>query len=145
MTTVIAPVTKTLVLECTPERAFAVFTDEIETWWPLRTHSVYQERAAHVVLDDKRIYETSDDGTQNVWGDVLVWDPPKKIVFTWAPSLDKTVQTEVTVSFEADGDKTRFVLIHSGWERFGEEGHSYRGNYDNGWDVVLAPFVAKTA
>ena len=39
----ITPVRKSLRVECTPERAFEVFTAEVGTWWPTRTHSIHKE------------------------------------------------------------------------------------------------------
>ena len=36
----IEPVHKTVVVRCSPERAYEVFTREIGTWWPLGSHSI---------------------------------------------------------------------------------------------------------
>jgi uncharacterized protein YndB with AHSA1/START domain len=141
---IVAPVTKTLVLSCTPERAFAVFTEEIGTWWPIATHSVYGADATPY-LDEQAIFEVSAGGERNEWGTVLVWEPPSRIVMTWGPSEDKSVLTEVEVRFSADPDGTRFELIHRGWERFGEKGEAFRGGYDEGWDTVLDRFSSSLA
>jgi uncharacterized protein YndB with AHSA1/START domain len=144
MTMIVAPVTKTLVLECTPERAFAVFTEEIDTWWPIETHSVHGAGGrAH--LDERSMYEVSASGDRNEWGTVLVWDPPSRIVMTWAPGEDKSVLTELEVRFTPHGDRTRFELIHRGWERWGETAEANRSGYDGGWDGVLAKYVAATS
>ena len=143
MTVVVAPVHKVLALACSPERAFEVFTAELATWWPLATHGVFKENAATVVFEAReggRIVETSKDGAENVWSTVAVWDPPTRVVFTWAPDVDKSVQTEVEIRFAPDGDGTRFELIHRGWERWGDQANSYRTGYDNGWTGVLASF-----
>jgi hypothetical protein len=32
-----------------------------------------------------QVYETWDDGTVVVWGDVLVWEPPTRFAMTWNP------------------------------------------------------------
>jgi uncharacterized protein YndB with AHSA1/START domain len=137
---IIAPVHKTLVLSCSPEHAFAVFTDGIDDWWPIETHSVHGAGGtAH--LDEHTIYEIAKDGTRNEWGTVLAWEPPSRIVMTWAPGEDKSVLTELEVRFVADGSGTRFELIHRGWERYGEQGDDLSTRYDTGWDGVLAAFV----
>jgi len=39
-TTALAPLTKAVVVDCSVERAFEVFTDRLGEWWPLATHSV---------------------------------------------------------------------------------------------------------
>ena len=144
MTTVIAPICKVLSLSCTPERAFEVFTSELATWWPLETHGAFKADAASVVFEPKlggRIVETSVDGRENVWSVVSVWEPPKRVVFSWAPDADKSVQTEVEIGFAPDGDGgTRFELIHRGWERWAEQAEALRTGYDNGWNGVLAAF-----
>ena len=38
-------VRKTIRVPCSVERAFALFTDRITTWWPLETHSLGEARA----------------------------------------------------------------------------------------------------
>ncbi len=141
---IVAPIHKRLVLSCTPERAFAVFTDEIATWWPIATHSVHGAGATPY-LDASEIYEVSADGERNVWGTVLVWEPPSRAVFTWCPDLDKSVHTEVEIRFSVDGDGTLFELIHRGWERWGEQAAAYRGGYETGWDGVLEKLSSSLA
>ena len=37
----IAPVLKSVHVSCSPEHAFAVFTREIGSWWPLETHAIH--------------------------------------------------------------------------------------------------------
>jgi uncharacterized protein YndB with AHSA1/START domain len=75
---------------------------------------------------------------------VAVWDPPNRIVFSWSPDVDKSVQTEVEVRFAADAEGTRFELIHRGWENWGEQAEEYRNGYDGGWVGVLEKFAAAT-
>ncbi len=144
---VVAPVHKTLHLACTPERAFAVFTDEMHTWWPLDTHGAFKADAASLAFEPKeggRIVETSKDGTENAWAIVSVWDPPRRAVFSWTPNMDKSVATEVEVRFASDGDGTRFELIHRGWEKWADQAQAYREGYDRGWAGVLARFEEAT-
>ena len=45
------------------------------------------------------MYEIAADGKRNEWGTVLVWEPPARIVMTWAPGEDKSVLTEVEIRF----------------------------------------------
>ena len=37
----VAPVLRSVTVECTPEHAFRVFTERLGEWWPLETHSIY--------------------------------------------------------------------------------------------------------
>ena len=41
----IEPVVKSLRLKLTPDEAFTLFTEEVDTWWPLDTHSVGEDEA----------------------------------------------------------------------------------------------------
>jgi len=64
------------------------------------------------------------------------------VVFSWHPSVEPTVPTEVEVRFFSEGDAaTRVELEHRAWERLGAEAPSTRTSYLNGWPGVWALFV----
>ena len=48
----ITPVRKSLRVDCTPERAFEVFTAEGGRWWPTNTHSIHKEGVSGVDSPD---------------------------------------------------------------------------------------------
>ena len=50
----ISPIVKVVTVAARPEQAFRRFTEEIATWWPLRTHSVGEERAETVIFEGSR-------------------------------------------------------------------------------------------
>ena len=136
--TEIPPIRKTLTVGTPPEEAFRIFTDGIATWWPLETHSVSDGRADTAVVEPRaggRLYERTPDGEELVWGEVVVWEPPTRLLFTW--HLGRPVATEIEVTFTPDGDGTRVDLEHRGWERHGERAGALRPSYDSGWDYVL--------
>jgi uncharacterized protein YndB with AHSA1/START domain len=123
------------------EEAFALFTDGIDTWWPLATHSIYGERAKTAVFEGRRggrLYEISHDGEEGVWGTVTMWDPPYRIVHSWYPGRGEETAQEVEIEFVAEGGRTRVEMEHRGWERAPER----RAGYDTGWDFVLGRYVA---
>ncbi len=126
---------KALVVDIPVERAWALFTERAGDWWPLATHSLGGEQAATVVVDADRIVERWHDGTEKVWGRMLVWEPPSRMVFTWEISED--CGTEVEVRFTGEGKGTRVELEHRGWESGSRESHEA---YDGGWDFVLGRF-----
>lgn len=140
----IPPVEKSIVVPWGIEKAFERFTDGIAEWWPLATHSVGQGRARTCAFEPEvggRLYETLEDGTEHVWGTVRAWDPPTRVAFTWHPGLDEAGHQDVEVAFRAEGDGTRVALVHSGWERLGEEGAARREAYGPGWDRVLGLYA----
>jgi uncharacterized protein YndB with AHSA1/START domain len=143
--TTIPPVRKVLTVECSPEHAFATFTERIAAWWPLPSHSVGGSDAESVRVEpgaEGRIVERLNDGTETVWAYMLDWDPPRRLRFSWHPGQDCSrthvhEATEVEVTFTPVGDSTRVELVHTGWERLGERGIEGRASYDEGWDPVL--------
>ena len=140
----IEPVHKTVVVRCSPERAFEVFTREIGTWWPLGSHSIGGETITEVVFEEQvggRIFERHSDGGEGEWGRVLAWDPPARFAMTWYPGSDASKATELEVRFAAEGDGTRVDLVHSGWEILAERAQESRGGYDNGWAEVLSHYT----
>ena len=147
MTRTLAPVTRTALVRCSPERAFEAFTVQIAGWWPLSTHSVYGGDAATVGFVEGQIVERSNEGRTNVWGQVLTWEPPDQLSFTWHPGRDDGQRTQVTVTFRPEGDGTRVDLEHIGWEVFGEDAEATRATYDGakGWTGVFTSFAAHFA
>src|SRR5437016_1958287 len=120
-------VRKAITVEAPQKTAFEVFTVKMTTWWPLDTHHIGKVEAKEVVFEPKvggRCFERGVDGSECVWGHVLVWEAPKRVVFTWEISSEwqsdpKTV-TEVEVLFISEGpSKTRVELEHRHLDRFG--------------------------
>lgn len=139
--TVIAPVLKTIVVPLPPARAFELFFAGMASWWPLDTHSVFEADAVMVTVDGGaggRIIERAADGRTAEWGEILVWDPPKRAVFTWHPGYEDDDATEVEVRFSAEGELTRVDLEHRGWDALGERAATTREGYETGWNLVFA-------
>lgn len=136
----IEPLQKELRVRTTVEMAFRRFTEEIARWWPRATHSVSTESCVDVVFEGAeggRLLERAGDGTEHVWGTVLRWEPPHRVVFTWHPGRDSSSGQVVEVVFREAGVDTVVELVHSGWESLGEAGREMRAGYDSGWDSVL--------
>ena len=141
-------VRKEVVVEAPIEVAFEVFTRGIATWWPMATHSTSEARARNVTLEGRkggRLYETDVDGKEFDWGEVTHWEPPNAVTFTWHLGRAPEIAQLVEVRFAAEGDGTRVELVHTGWERLGEEGVEMVKNYDSGWDFVLGRYVEGVA
>ena len=130
-------------VRCAPDAAFAAFTDRIGAWWPLPTHSVNGDRAGGVAFVGDRLVERAVDGTESVWGEVLAWEPPHRLVLTWHPGREATPASEVEVRFVPDEDGTRVELEHRGWEHFGAEAAARRRGYvgPGTWGQVLDHFT----
>jgi uncharacterized protein YndB with AHSA1/START domain len=141
--TTVEPVSKSLMVKCSPERAFQVFTAEIGSWWPLDKYSIAESKITEVVFEEQvggRVFERHSDGGEGEWGRVTDWDPPRRFVMSWYPGSDASEATELEVRFSPKGGGTKVELDHRGWEVLGEQATETRGSYDGGWNAVLSHF-----
>jgi uncharacterized protein YndB with AHSA1/START domain len=146
------PVLKTIVVKARVERAFRVFTEGIDTWWP-RTHHIGKSPMTKTMIEGRaggRCYSEQEDGTECDWGEILAWDPPQRFVMAWKiaanwtyePDLGKSSEVEVRFTPQGDGF-TRVDLEHRHFERMGAAGgESMRKMVDGqmGWADLLALF-----
>lgn len=141
---VIEPVVKTVHVAASPERTFEVFTGRISDWWPLELHSIFGERARSATIEPHvggRVIERAGDGEEVSWGEVLAFDPPRRLALAWKPNTRPTPPTAVEVTFTEDGDGTLVRLVHTGWELLGDDAAEARESYEQGWSVTLDRFL----
>jgi uncharacterized protein YndB with AHSA1/START domain len=135
-------VRKSVTVNVPADRAFRAFTDEIGQWWPLdKGFSFGGELAKDMFMEGReggRLYERFSDGNEYLYGNVLAYEPPTRVVFSW-PS-EAAEPTEVEVRFTPEGESTRVDLEHRGFERLGEQAEKASGEYDQGWVEVLGHF-----
>jgi Activator of Hsp90 ATPase homolog 1-like protein len=137
----VPPVEKSVLVPCNPVRAFQAFTAEIAQWWPIKTHSVSQAKATAVCIEPKvggRVYETTEDGSELDWGQVLTWSPPRGFSMTWHPGRTADPHTVLELSFVAEASATRVRLVHRSWEALGQDAQAKRDDYNGGWDKIIA-------
>ena len=144
----IQPVRKSIEVTLGPAETFRLFTDAIDSWWPLATHSVGQADATACHFEGReggRVYETHKDGSIHLWGMVTVWEPSVRVVFSWHPGRGADTAQEVELRFVGTTAGTRVELEHRGWEVLGERAGETRDAYDSGWVGVLDTFAARCA
>ena len=142
------PIEKSFQVSLNQAEAFMLFTDGIDSWWPLATHSVLGAQAVSCTVEPHaggRIYETGPGERQILWGAVIAWEPYSRLVCSWHPGREVDSAQEVEVLFEAHVAGTRIVLRHRGWEKLGDQAESNRRRYDTGWDTVLGDCYLKAA
>jgi hypothetical protein len=148
------PVRKSVRVRASADRAFRVFTEQMDSWWP-RTHHIGSSPMKRVVLEGKRggaVYTDQEDGTPCPWGTVLVWDPPRRFVMAWQvspewqyePDLAKCSEVEVQFT-PADDGTTLVELEHRGLHRHGGACVKMREmvNSEGGWGSLLTLFSQK--
>jgi uncharacterized protein YndB with AHSA1/START domain len=152
-----AVVRKSVRVEVSIERAFSVFVEQMETWWPA-SHHIGTTPFETIIVEPRvggRWYERNTEGQQCNWGTVLAWDPPHRVAFSWhlGPGHDKpdwqydadmARASQVDVNFKAEGPGATLVeLVHSKLERHGEGYEQLRALFDGpgAWSEILARYA----
>jgi len=138
----IPPVLKSVRVARSQADAFRLYTDSLGKWWPLKTHSLGGEKAVNAVMEPRqggRLYEVWGDGSSHAYGEVLVWEPPHRVVHSWYVGHPPHEASEVELRFIAVSAREALVeLEHRYWERMsGEKAREARESYNNGWEAVF--------
>ena len=134
-------------------RAFEIFTTDFDRIKP-REHNLLGEPIAKTVLEPRvggRLYDRGVGGTACVWGAVLAFDPPHRLVLAWNISprwqleTDPDHASEVEITFTSvDDGHTRVDLEHRHLERHGDGWQGLRGALEapDGWPLYLDRYTA---
>ncbi|MCA9656188.1 MAG: SRPBCC domain-containing protein [Myxococcales bacterium] len=136
------PLERRVELRCSAAHAFAVFTGCIDAWWP-PSHRRFDR--SELRLEPRvggRFYERSESGEEARLGEVLRWDPPRRVTYTWYPGAI-TEPTEVDVRFAPHGDHCLVEVTHAeGRSGLGDAWPQRVALFGRAWDHVLPTFVA---
>jgi len=152
-------VRKSVLVKAPIERAFGVFVEQMETWWPA-THHIGKTPFEAIFIEPcvgGRWYERDVEGKLADWGKVLAWDPPYRVALSWhvgpghdSPEwvcdMDPAKASEVEIRFTAEGPGATLVeLEHSKLERHGEGWEQLRAIFDGpgAWSGILELFAKK--
>jgi uncharacterized protein YndB with AHSA1/START domain len=138
------PLISTIDVPCSQEKAFAVFVEDVPTWWPLDKRSISMlagHPAKSLSIEAKqggRIIEIGHDDTEHHWGTIKEYDPHSWISMDFHMGLPADTASLVEVQFTvlAD-DRTRVELTQSNWEAFGDLAEMMRGGYGSGWVIIF--------
>lgn len=134
------PLRKSVTVRCSPQHAFEVFTARLDSWWP---PSHKRDANSQLTLEPRiggRFVERAPAGEEHVLGEVLCWEPPERVVYTWFPGALEG-PTRVEVQFSAEGPQTRVdVTHHEGDSELGEQWHERVQLFARAWAHVLPAF-----
>lgn len=146
MTLVVPPVTKELTVKTSPARAFALFAEGIDRWWP-REHHIGKSPMKRTLIEPRpggRWYAICEDGSECDVGRVLAWEPPGRLLLSWQITadwaFDPSFVTEIEVRFTPAGPKSTAVRFeHRLLERYADRAAALRGQLDDpkGWHKTL--------
>ncbi len=143
-------VRKVVSVKAPPAVAWRVFTEKMDTWWPLAMYKIGKANAVDAVIEPRvggRWYERGDDGSTCDWGRVLSWEPPSRLLLTWDINadwqFDPKLNTEIEILFIADGDGTRVELEHRRLDRYGARRDQMRRIFETegDWGRLLQMFA----
>ena len=127
----IAPIRRSVRVRAKTARAFQIFTEGLDSWWP-KAHHIGNSPMTRAVIEGRvggRCYGEQEDGTDCPWGQILVWEPPTRFVMAWQvtpewkyqPDVSQSSEVEVTFT-PADDGTTLVELEHRNFERHGQQG-----------------------
>ena len=134
------PLCRSVTVRRTPAEAFEIFTARLADWWPYAKFSIHQENTETCAMEPRvggQIYEVSKAGERALWGTVLAWEPPGRMVMSWHPGHAPDTAQEVELRFIPVEGGTRVELEHRGWTALGAEAEEARKNYEGGWAFVF--------
>ncbi|MBV8929595.1 MAG: SRPBCC family protein [Mycobacteriaceae bacterium] len=149
--TTITDVRRDVTVAASVERTFDLFTNRMADWWPAE-HHLATSPVVGMTLEPwvgGRLYDSCQDGSQSAWGQVTEWDPPASFTFAWmitgAWQLESDVEkaSRVSVSFTAEGDRTRVTVVHKEFWRLGQGGQDMADAVGaaGGWGSGLQAFA----
>lgn len=109
-----------------PQRAFDIFVEQMDTWWPRQGVFPYSFAPTgafprHIQFEARlngRYFETFSDGREYTIGRISEWDPPISLSYTWRdPSW--TGETTITLNFAGNTDATTVTYAQDGFAAAG--------------------------
>jgi alkylated DNA nucleotide flippase Atl1 len=149
----IEPIRETVTVRSDPERAFDLFTSQMDTWWPVESYSRAVSEFEHedVTVAELEfqarmggsILEHLSDGRTLPWAEVIAWHPPQRVLLAWRPHSMPEPPTEVEVTFSAREGGTLVEVEHRGWQRLSRDfRQALYEIYVRGWFTTLRCFAA---
>jgi uncharacterized protein YndB with AHSA1/START domain len=136
------PLVKSVLLVCSPARAFELFTEHASAWWPVERRHTKDPGSAIAMLASGRFWERAADGREVELGRVRVWEPPARLVLDWYPGTDAEHPTSVTIRFTPEGDGTRVTVEHVPTAASADLWGPRVARYAASWDAVLPALAA---
>jgi hypothetical protein len=141
----IAPLDFAFEVAASAEHCFRTWTERIDRWWPA-THSESGDADLTVHLEPKlggRLFERTAAGVEHEWGEVTLWEPPRRFGYLWHIRRAREESTDVVVSFEPLApSRTRVDIHQASWERVGSDAPTWRDRNEGAWTSLFPHFIA---
>ena len=147
----IEPVRASVTVGRPAEEAFQLFVGGLSRWWPLAyTYAEGDLEAAEIEPHaGGEWFEVAKGGERTSWGEVRAFEPPRRLVLSFAVSPQRAPEpperaSEVEIVFGPDGNGgTRLDLEHRNFEQHGDGAMQLRDGMASrqGWSLILAEFA----
>jgi uncharacterized protein YndB with AHSA1/START domain len=81
--------------------------------------------------------ERTPAGDEHDWGEVLEWDPPRRLAYRWHLRQDREDASRVEISFAPAAEGIAVTIVHSDWRRLGQ-----RERNERGWAGLVPHYAA---
>ena len=138
------PIRRAINVRCPVAHAFAVFTERLDLWWP---PSHRRSPAGTLSMEGRvggRFVERTESGEEHLLGEVMHWEPPHRLAYTWYPGAIER-PTLVQIRFVEHDGHTRVEVEHAeGDAALGEQWPVRAQKFNDAWSEVL-PALATAA
>lgn len=136
----LSPIEHEYALGCTPEQAYATFTERIGEWWPA-DYSPDPGGLKDTVIEPGvggRVYFVVDGVGELPWGTVTAWEPGYRIAFTSTLAQSRQHPSEIEAAFEESDNGCEMRFAHGGWNA----GNAADRDKFSDWRLILDRFAA---
>jgi uncharacterized protein YndB with AHSA1/START domain len=128
----IQTLTKTIMIAADRKTVWAYLTqsDKLAIWFHGPTANLAKGK-------DFNMMSKKEPGKTLCWGEVLEWDEPKRLVYTFSLHMMEKLVTNVAWQLEEVSGGTRVTMVHTGLPA-GKETVGLTFGLDEGWDKHFA-------
>lgn len=132
-----SPLVKSIEINCSVDHAFVTFIEKLDLWWP-KNHRKFENSVLTLEQKVGGIFsERSVSGESAKLGEVVVCEPPHKIIYTWFPG-SIVLPTTVDIAFTAKADGTLVQVTHTeGASQLGDAWPQRVVKFNQCWDDIL--------
>ncbi|WP_034850383.1 SRPBCC family protein [Inquilinus limosus] len=144
------PLRVSITVDAPQDRAFDAFANRLGRWWPLPY--TWALAAFDTAIVEPRVgglwFERDRDGKETPWGEVRAYEPPSRLVLSFAISPERAPEpperaSELEIRFVPEQGRTRIELEHRDLARHGDGAARLRDGMASpqGWPLILADFA----
>ena len=126
-----------ILLACTPKKAFRVFVEQVDLWWPPGHR---RNRDARLSFEGDLLIERSATGNAWTMARITERTAPDRLRLDWYPG-SATAPTDVEISFSGAPNGTLITIVHRALSAEAQAVWPLRiETFAKNWDLLLPAF-----